>query len=77
MNVMFEKYKIKRKIKKLSNSIREIEEKRYRSQAALVEAILTHNTPDDEDVDYFNKFTAEITNYRNEIHSLQLALKNK
>ncbi|MGN1095841.1 MAG: hypothetical protein ACI4QR_05590 [Eubacteriales bacterium] len=73
---MFEKLKIRHGIKKYKKQICIIEQKRYRSQAALVEAILTNTTPSDDDVDYFNRYTAEIEEYRRKIHELEIQLKN-
>lgn len=67
---MFEKSKIKRKIKKAKNNIEMLEKKRSRSQAALVAAILSQKTPDDEDVEYFNHFTSLIETERNRMHDL-------
>lgn len=72
---MFRKMMLKSKIKKCRKNITELERRRARSQAALVEAILTHTAPDDEDVDFFNKFTAEIDGQRDEMHRLQAQLK--
>jgi len=71
---MFEKCKIKRKIKRYQKMIESVEKKRIRSQAALVEAILTNSVPSDEDVDYFNKHTAVINDLRNQMHVLQKGL---
>jgi predicted nucleic acid-binding Zn-ribbon protein len=68
---MFEKFKLKKKIKSLKNEITAVELKRVRSQAALVEAILTHASPDDNDVDYFNKFTIEINRLSDQLKDAQ------
>lgn len=72
---MFKKMKIRRKIKKYKKQILAIEQKRSRSQAALVDAILTNSTPSDEDVDYFNRYTAQIEACRSEMHELEIQLK--
>ncbi|NLN54946.1 MAG: hypothetical protein GX148_01440 [Clostridiales bacterium] len=71
---MFEKLRIKRKIKGYQKAIELVEKKRIRSQAALVEAILTNSVPSDEDVDYFNKHTAVINDLRDKMHDLQKQL---
>lgn len=68
---MFEKMKVKKKIKMYRQQIELLEKKRARSQAALVEAILTHTSPGDEDVDYFNNYTAKINEIRSLMHELQ------
>lgn len=72
---MFEKSKIKRKIKKAKKNIEMLEKKRSRSQAALVAAILSQKTPDDEDVEYFNHFTSLIETERNRMHDLMKDLE--
>ncbi len=71
---MFEKLKLKRKIKNCKKAIVTIEKRRARSQAALVEAILSNTVPSDEDVDYFNHFTAQITEIRDQMHAYQARL---
>jgi len=71
---MFQKMKLKRAIKKSKERIAEIEQKRSRSQAALVEAILSHTDPDDRDVDYFNHFTGMIEAERAHMHELMRQL---
>ena len=71
---MFRKLRLKRQIKQIRKRIEEIERKRARSQAALVEAILPHTTPNDDDVDFFNRFTAQIEEQRNLLHQVQAEL---
>ena len=73
---MFEKSKLKKDIKKAKNNIETLEKKRTRSQAALVEAILTQQTPDDSDVEYFNRFTELIEAERRKMHELMKKLDN-
>lgn len=73
---MFKKIKLKSSIKKCKKQIAEIEQRRARSQAKLVEAILTHTTPDDEDVDYFNKYTSQIEEIRLKMHDFEMQLRN-
>ena len=67
---MFKKLKLKREIEKSRKTIEMFEQKRTRSQAALVEAILTHSEPDGKDVDFFNEFTAKINDERERMHKL-------
>ena len=71
---MFEKMKLKREIEKSKEKIAELEQKRTRSQAALVEAILRHTDPDDKDVDFFNEFTEKIEAERDRMHGLMAQL---
>ena len=72
---MFEKKKLKKAIEKSKARIAEIEQKRTRSQAALVSAILNHTDPDDKDVDYFNQFTAMMEEERENLHKLMKELE--
>ena len=67
---MFEKARIKKQIKRAKKNIEMLEKKRTRSQAALVTAILSQKTPDDADVEYFNRFTELIEAERNKMHAL-------
>lgn len=73
---MFKKAKLKKGIKRAKKTILMLEKKRTRSQAALVEAILTHQSPDDSDVEYFNRFTELIEAERNKMHNLMKELEN-
>lgn len=72
---MFEKKKLKKAIEKSKEKIAEIEQRRSRSQAALVDAILRHVDPDDADVDYFNQFTAQMEDERANLHRLMKELE--
>ena len=73
---MFEKSIIKKKIKKSKKCIETLEKKRARSQAALVTAILSNQTPGDEDVEYFNRFTELIEAERNKMHGFMKDLED-
>ena len=73
---MFKKSKLKKDIKRAKKAIEALEKKRTRSQAALVEAILTQKAPDDSDVEYFNRFTELIEAERNKMHNLMKELEN-
>ena len=72
---MFEKMKLKNAIKQSKAKIAELEQKRSRSQAALVEAILSNSEPDDTDVDFFNHFTGLINAERDNLHNLMKQLE--
>ena len=72
---MFEKAKLKKAIKQSKERIDTIEQKRTRSQAALVDAILRQAQPDDRDVDYFNQFTEQIDAERDNLHKLMKQLE--
>ena len=71
---MFKKMKLKREIEACKKEITVLEGKRSRSQAALVEAILTHTEPNDKDVDFFNMFTHQIEGVRDKMHQLMKEL---
>ena len=71
---MSEKRKLKKEIKICRQTIEEIERKRSRSQSALVQAVLLQEEPNDNDVEWFNKYTGEITACRNHMIELQKQL---
>ena len=71
---MFKKMKLKKEIEQSKQKIAELEQKRARSQAALVEAILLKTEPKDDDVDFFNKFTEQIEEERQRMHELMKEL---
>ena len=73
---MGEKRRLKKEIRLCMNTIKEIERKRSRSQSALVQAILLQEQPDETDVEWFNKYTGEITACRNHMIELQKKLKS-
>ena len=71
-----EKRRLKKEIKLCMQTIQEIERKRSRSQSALVQAVLLPETPDERDVEWFNKYTGEITACRNHMIELQKKLNS-
>ena len=74
--MMGEKSRLKKEIRLCMNTIKEIERKRSRSQSALVQAILLQEQPDETDVEWFNKYTGEITACRNQMIELQKKLNS-
>ena len=68
---MFRKVKLKKQIRACIREINILEQRRSRSQAAVRSAILTGTTPADDDVDYFNRYTAQINETRDRLHQLQ------
>ena len=74
MSNFTEKQKLKKEIKICRQTIEEIERKRSRSRSALVQAVLLQETPDERDVEWFNKYTGEITACRNHMIDLQKKL---
>ena len=77
MTTVFDKKKLKRAIRLSKYKIELLEKKRYRSQAALVEAIMTHTTPDDDDVEYFNRYTGMIEEERAQLHRLMAQMAQR
>lgn len=71
---MFEERKYKKEIKRCRATIEEIERKRSRSQSALTQAILLQEEPNEADVEWFNKYTGEITACRNHMVEIQKKL---
>jgi hypothetical protein len=67
---MFEKRKLRKQIKKAKEAIVELEQKRARSQAALIDALLKNEDPDDMEVDYFNQFSGKINGERERLRAL-------
>ena len=73
---MSEKRKLKKEIKICRQTIEEIERKRSRSQSALVQAVLLQEEPDEMDVEWFNKYTGEITACRNHMMEMKKELES-
>ena len=67
---MFLKMKLRRQIKQSKDAIAQLEQRRSRSQAALVTALLNNAVPRDEEVDYFNYFSEKIDRERDHLHEL-------
>lgn len=72
---MLQKAKLKKAINASRKKIAAIEQKRTRSQAALVYALLNHTSPSDEDIEFFNNFTVQIEQERNHMHELMAELE--
>lgn len=73
---MLKKSKLKKAINASRKKIQMLEQKRTRSQAALVYALLNHTTPNDSDIEYFNQFTVQMENERVHMHELMAELEN-
>ena len=74
---MLKKIRLKRAIERSKKQIAQLEQRRTRSQAALMEAIMQHTSPDDRDVDFFNYYTSRIEEERDKMHQLMDELKKK
>ncbi len=67
---MFQKRKLRKQIKRRKATIAALEQKRSRSQAELLSALLKNDVPDDKDVDYFNHFSELIECERERLRAL-------
>lgn len=73
---MFQKNKIAKQMHIVEQEIRILEIKRSRSQAALIEALISHVEPNETDVQYFRAFTAEIEVKREQLQKLLKQLES-
>ena len=73
---MSKKSEIKKAIAESEKEITELEQKRTRSQSALLEALLNNKKPQESDVEYFRVFSQLIEVERQNLRSLKEELKN-
>ena len=73
---MFQRNKIAKELNALEEEIKLLEIKRSRSIAVILEALISRNAPNDEDVQYFRTFTAEIEVKREQLQKLTKQLEN-
>ena len=59
----------------LEKEMHELENKRLRSMAALLEAVINKSDPPAEDAKYFRQYTAEIDTRRNRVIELTSRLR--
>lgn len=64
-----------KEIKLLEDEIHTLEVKRSRSQASLIEALISRRDPDEQEAQYFRTFTAEIEVKRERLVSLTKQLE--
>lgn len=72
---MSDKSRLKREIAESESTIKAFEEKRARSQSALITAMLKKEQPDPKDEEFFNMFSALIDAEREKLRSLTKQLK--
>ena len=72
---MLQRNKIAKEIHALEEEIKILEIKRSRSIAVILEARISRTTPNDEDVQYFRTFTAEIEIKREQLQKLTRQLE--
>ena len=71
---MASKRSIKNEIKLLEKEIKELEQKRLRSQAGIIEAAIEDLPPHEEDMHFFKMYTAEINVKRELVKKLNTQL---
>lgn len=67
---------IAKEINLLEMEMRELEVKRNRSMAALVESLIARVAPDEQEMQFFRQYTAEIDVKRERLADLNNQLKN-
>ena len=72
---MSERKNIEKEIKLLEEEIRLLESKRSRSQAALIDALVSRNDPSESEMQFFRAFTAEINLKREQLTKLKKQLE--
>lgn len=73
---MSKKSNIAKELHLLEEEIKILEIKRSRSQAALIEALISRTEPNETDMDFFRTFTAEIDVKRERMQDLVKQLEN-
>ena len=72
---MSAKKELAKEIHILEEEIKELEVKRSRSQAALIEALISREQPNEEEMQFFRTFTADIDVKRERMLSLMSQLE--
>lgn len=72
---MSKKRDLAKEIRLLEGEISGLESKRSRSQAAIIESLISHAEPDAMDVEYFRAFTAEIEVKREHLQAITKELE--
>lgn len=72
---MFEKNKINKEIKFLEDEIKFLEIKRARSQAAIIDAVISHEPATADDLQFFRLYTSEIEVKREQLQKLKKSLE--
>lgn len=72
---MSRKGELKRAIAQCELEIKSLEQKRMRSQSALLESILTNTKPDEEEMEFFRVFSSLVRQEREKLIALTNELK--
>lgn len=73
---MSAKKQLMKEMELLEEEIKELEIKRSRSQASLIEALISRADPNEDEVRFFRTYTAEIELKREQLGELKAQLKN-
>lgn len=73
---MSQRSKLAKEIHILEEEIKALEIKRSRSQASLIEALISRRDPDPTDAEFFRMFTAEIDVKRENLQNLTRQLES-
>ncbi|MDE5592859.1 MAG: hypothetical protein K2I75_02895 [Clostridiales bacterium] len=69
------KKELAKEIKSLEEEIKQLEIKRSRSQASIIDALITKQDPDEQDVQFFRTYSAEIELKREQLAKLNRKLE--
>lgn len=72
---MSQRSKLAKEVHILEEEIKMLEIKRSRSQASLIEALISRRDPDTTDMEFFRMFTAEIEVKRESLQALTRQLE--
>lgn len=73
---MSKKSELQKKIRESEQELDMLEQKRLRSMSAFIEALVSHDTPTEEDVEYFKTFSGLIELERENLRRLNEELEN-
>lgn len=73
---MLKRNKLAKELHALEEEIKLLEIKRSRSQASIMESLISRTQPNDDDVQFFRTFTAEIDVKREQLQKLTKQLEN-
>ena len=72
---MSKKSELEKKIRESEQELDMLEQKRLRSMSSFIEALVRHDTPSDEDVEYFKTFSGLIELERENLRMLNEELE--
>lgn len=72
---MSKRSELEKKIRESEEELDMLEQKRLRSMSSFIEALVSHDTPSDEDVEYFKTFSGLIELERENLRMLNEELE--